>query len=179
MKFEDYLYYDESSPSCLRWKTQRGKYPKDQVAGTLGSDNYWAVWLTVDGEVYRQKNHRIIQKWFYGLDFESQLVVDHKNRDKTNNNFRNLRVVTSKVNSRNQVRQAKGVLQGIEVRGNKFIQRYRDGDKRPKKSFNTVQQQAQWYDSKIRELGAPVEQCNLPCMLWKTVQSVEFPIVLL
>lgn len=35
MNFSDYLYYDETSPSCLRWKVQRGKYKQGDVAGGI------------------------------------------------------------------------------------------------------------------------------------------------
>ena len=53
MDWNKYFYYDESSPSCLRWKTDRRSgrgvgivhTPAHSTAGSMGNEGYWRVKL--------------------------------------------------------------------------------------------------------------------------------------
>jgi hypothetical protein len=121
-----YFYYDETSPSCLRWNVDRycGKghnrkvVSKGDVAGNLskGRHSTWCVML----DYSNYKVHRIIYEMVVGPCGEG-LVVDHFDRDAKNNLVGNLRLVTSEINSRNMKlssRNSSGVV-GVHFKSNK------------------------------------------------------------
>lgn len=93
--------YDESSPSCLRWKVSRvgGRGIKDgDVAGSIDGKGYWRVGLS--GKEYRV--HRIVYQLVTGEVLSDHLQVDHRDRDRLNNNISNLRLVTNQQNQFNK-----------------------------------------------------------------------------
>lgn len=95
--FDKYLYYDETSSTYLRWKIDVSNRMKaNSEAGSVGkSDGYYV--LMFKGTIY--KNHRIIAV-LHGLDIEGK-VIDHIDRDRSNNNINNLRVVSHRENMQN------------------------------------------------------------------------------
>lgn len=104
--FKDFLYYDESSPTKLRWLVDRraGKNHnmvlvfKDDVAGSINNNGYYQVRLN-------RKNflvHRVILELFERI-VDSSLVADHIDGNKLNNSISNLRVVSVKDNAKNRV----------------------------------------------------------------------------
>jgi hypothetical protein len=104
MNYTDYFYYDESSPSCLRWKIDifsgKGRrihlIKKGDVAGSICDSNpYYRV--TLNGS--QLKVHRIIAEMFLGEC--NSLEVDHINGDLLDNKICNLRIVSHKRNMRN------------------------------------------------------------------------------
>jgi len=105
LNWSDWLYYDETSPSCLRWKVEirRGKggevvcVSAGDAAGFLDSNNYWVV--GVDGGVY--KGHRIVWELHNPLLLEGEFI-DHEFGNSTNNKISNLRVVDRPRNQRNR-----------------------------------------------------------------------------
>lgn len=104
ISFKDYFYYDETSPSCLRWKVNRCGGPGNStivvfagsVAGHLNKAGYWKV--TLNGKGYAV--HRIIWSIFYG-NIPKKLKIDHKNKNSSDNKINNLRKVTQAINCRN------------------------------------------------------------------------------
>lgn len=100
MNILDFVYYDDTSPSGLRWK--ECKYHKfSDVVGSIEyrKDGSVLTWRT--RFIYkRYKVHRIIYELFHGK-IDSGLVIDHVDGNPLNNTITNLREVTSKVNSRN------------------------------------------------------------------------------
>ncbi len=105
INFNDYFYYDETSPSCLRWKYDRraGKdhnmilvYSGEKAGSFCKLNGYWGIHL------YRKKymTHRVIWTLHYG-EVPIGMDVDHVDRVKTNNRISNLRLVSEAVNSRN------------------------------------------------------------------------------
>lgn len=98
------FYYDETSPSCLRWNIT-----------IYAAKNYSAVCVrkgdvagTLDNKYYRVKTdegfiavHRIIWRLFNG-EIPDDLVIDHIDRNPSNNKISNLRLVTELVNNRNR-----------------------------------------------------------------------------
>lgn len=98
------LYYDESSPSCLRWKVCTGRGVKvDGIAGSLSSyDGYWKV--QVAGVSY--KAHRIVLA-LHGVVLTQNDIVDHIDNNRSNNSIKNLRISTYAENGRNKVRSAR------------------------------------------------------------------------
>lgn len=91
----EYLKYDETSPSCLRWIKKLGyKINIGDVAGRLNNRNYYQTCF--DGKDY--KNHRIIFFLHYGYCPD---CIDHINTDRTNNKINNLREATRSDNNCN------------------------------------------------------------------------------
>lgn len=95
--FEEFLYYDETSKSCLRWKVDLGQRAKTgSEAGCLHkSTGYYVVRL--QGALYQ--SHRIVAL-LHNLEVNN-FVIDHVDRNRANNKISNLRVVTRKENSQN------------------------------------------------------------------------------
>lgn len=107
--FDLYLYYDESSPSSLRWKVDvSDKIKADSVAGSISFHSYWKV-------VLHGKNwagHRIV----YLLNHKSiltNMTIDHLNGDRLNNNINNLKSKTFSDNMRNVKKHRDGSASGI------------------------------------------------------------------
>lgn len=100
-ELKDYLVYDETSPSGLRWikRTSLGsKIKSGDVAGSLDkSDGYWK--LHAFGDSY--KNHRII--WYlHNGEIPEELWIDHMNGIRSDNRIGNLRLVVPALNGRNK-----------------------------------------------------------------------------
>jgi hypothetical protein len=99
---------DPSSPSGLVWASSGG--PRRRAGNKVGSksDRYWNTrW---QGKTY--KVHRVIMVKLYG---QSELDVDHIDRDVFNNHPDNLRWVDHSGNMKNRVfkPKANGLPQGI------------------------------------------------------------------
>lgn len=97
MNLKDLLYYDETSPSGLRWLISRGRVKAGSVAGSLYNTGYWVVNTGGKGICA----HRIILHILSDFDINSQLDVDHIDRSPSNNKFNNLRIVSHSLNMRN------------------------------------------------------------------------------
>lgn len=107
--WKEFFYYDETSPSGIRWKVDRlaGRDGKTivkrqgDVAGSLalnpdGSNKCWDVRL--DYKLY--KAHRIV--WIlHNAVIDNELVVDHIDGNPSNNLIINLRVIEKSRNHRN------------------------------------------------------------------------------
>lgn len=104
MGIEKYLYYDESSPTCLRWAVDvysgRGGRRKNvsagDVAGTVKSDGYTEV--QVCGKLH--KCHIVV--WLLHVGTLPKGEIDHENGDRSDNKISNLRDVSSAINNRNR-----------------------------------------------------------------------------
>jgi len=97
----EHFYYDSSSQSGLKYKKDACHYSKiifnkGEDAGFLSSYGYWKV--TLKGTAYFV--HRVIMVLF-GNDI-SNYEVDHIDRNRSNNNIANLRLVTRIVNMKNK-----------------------------------------------------------------------------
>lgn len=105
IKWDELFYYDETSPTFLRWKVDRwsGKggcileKAADDIAGYIDVRGYVRTGLL--GEMYL--NHRIIWCLHHG-SIDPEKRIDHINGDRADNNIRNLRLVSQLVNIRNQ-----------------------------------------------------------------------------
>lgn len=96
MDFKKFVYYDESSPSCLRWnKTIWSRATKNGVAGTLSeSSGYWKV--KIEGKIYSA--HRIIWSLF---NENLPTHIDHIDGNRNNNKITNLRQANIYENAQN------------------------------------------------------------------------------
>lgn len=137
-------YYDESSPSYLRWKVDRycGKNlnrliaAKGDPAGNLNPRGYWTVTVGESNAFA----HRVIMA-LMGFDV-SKCQVDHIDRNRSNNKVSNLRLVSRIVNSRNlskRVQNSSGITGVSLIQGNwglKAIAHWREDGRNRCKSFS-------------------------------------------
>lgn len=98
--FSEHLYYDESSPSGLRWKQSTRQYKTGTPAGAL-NQGYYVFSLNRR----RYFAHIVVFK-LLRLDGHEKagkkgFTVDHRNKLKTDNNRTNLRLIEFKGNTRN------------------------------------------------------------------------------
>ena len=98
----EYLYYDETSPTYLRWKVDkigRKWHLKDKVAGCISirknRRNDYSV-VRIKGTSFAC--HRVVYSLISYRDLDTNLVIDHIDGDGLNNNKNNLRLVTTQVN---------------------------------------------------------------------------------
>lgn len=78
------------------WKVRSSNRIKvGDTAGYLDTNGY--IVTRIDGQLYR--NNRLVWLWFHG--YMPEQLVDHKDRNKTNNLIQNLRVISSQCNNRN------------------------------------------------------------------------------
>lgn len=107
--WNEFVYYDETSPSYLRWKKNiySGRHKNitnalvGGVAGGVTSEgSYWKVGLR--GRQYQ--SHRIIWQILRG-EIPKGMQIDHIDGNRQNNLISNLRVVTKAENTRNAKQQ--------------------------------------------------------------------------
>lgn len=106
--WKEVVYYDESSPSCLRWACNipmKGTFGNkvafkrvigDVAGGMQGNANRYKI-------KYKQKAymvHRVIWQLFHG-ELSKELVIDHIDGDSANNKISNLRAVKHSINTKN------------------------------------------------------------------------------
>ena len=106
------FYYDESSPSGLRYKKNsyksKGAISKrvGDVAGNVklnpnGTPRGWKLKLTINGIKCDLNVHRIIWVLLNG-SIDNSMVVDHADGNPLNNKADNLRLATYRENARNK-----------------------------------------------------------------------------
>lgn len=103
--FDEIVYYDETSPTCLRWKNDmlnsKGwatKASKDGIAGYLPKNTDQYAEVRIDDILYRV--HRVIFAIKNKANVCETLVVNHIDSNRQNNNIFNLELTTQKDNSR-------------------------------------------------------------------------------
>lgn len=143
------FYYDETSPSGLRWKTDRFKnkgakvFSAGDVAGNKrylknGRPRCWRVSLGKKVLLV----HRII--WLLAnKTIDPDLVIDHKDGNAFNNNILNLKEKTFADNARNKGYSNKDLMVGVTERFDPkgiphFRASWRDENGKPQcKNFST------------------------------------------
>lgn len=102
IEWDKWVYYDEASPTFLRWKVDRygGKGSIIKVSGSPagGITKYGYTRTKLFGSIYF--NHRIIWTMLKGT-ITGGVQVDHIDGCRSNNIIDNLRLVSPSVNSRN------------------------------------------------------------------------------
>lgn len=104
-KIKEFLKYDETSPSFLRWikKSALGSsVTAGDVAGSLDNlDGYW--------KLHALGNHYKVARVIWFLHFgkiPEGFYVDHIDRNRANNNINNLRLVPPVINGRNRTKNS-------------------------------------------------------------------------
>ena len=99
--FAEYLEYDETSSTLLRWKKGPSRSVKTgSEAGGKGQDGYWC--LQLKGKAW--KLHRVVYALLYA-DPDPNLQVDHLDRNKDNNHPTNLALKTGSGNCLNKAKK--------------------------------------------------------------------------
>ena len=147
MNFNEFVYYDPSSPSGLRWKVNRYgaqdrikvKSIGDVAGGHHKIRKYWYV--KINGKSYLA--HRVIFQLHNPDILLDDFVIDHVDGNRSNNNIENLRIANPSINSRNMAKRSDntsgitGVGYRVDKRGNgKWVAFYQDFNKQKVKSFS-------------------------------------------
>jgi hypothetical protein len=128
IKWDDWFTYDETSPSCLRWrvnilcgrKLAQIRVHAGDSAGSIGVSGYYSVGLQCKTRVC----HRIIME-MSGTALKRGDFVDHIDGVRSNNLLGNLRIVDRSLNSRNTKMQSNNSsgftgVKILEVRGSLY-----------------------------------------------------------
>ena len=110
MNYSDMFVYDETSPSCLRWKVSKGSAKAGDQIGYVKGDGYWYV--KING--INKAAHRIVWAITNG-DIPSDSVIDHKDTNRLNNKIDNLRLVNKYQNAQNHSRKPKNQYFGVKL----------------------------------------------------------------
>jgi len=128
IKFEylnDYFIYDGTSPSCLRWRVDkgRGRYKRfaGDIAGSLKTYKNYSRWVVEVNDV-KYKAHRVVYSLSKRVDIPPEMEIDHIDGNPCNNKIENLRLVSHLHNCRNKraTKLPKSKVMGICKRGNEF-----------------------------------------------------------
>jgi hypothetical protein len=120
----DHFYYDETSPSGLRWKIDRyvlvcggpglrKVVSAGDVAGHLRKDGYWSVKYFSDS----LKNHRIVYA-LHNPDVSIESVIfDHVNGNNSDNKISNIIPSTDELNGKNKAKYSSNTtgVTGIHI----------------------------------------------------------------
>lgn len=115
----NYLFYYDAEAGSLVNKVDRGVSKAGEAPAYVSLTNR-AKNMAVDGVIYLE--HRLI---WYMLTGRNPKIIDHIDRDPTNNRAENLREASSSQNGANSASKAKRFLPGVKaIKG-------REGHKRP------------------------------------------------
>ena len=118
--WNDIFIYDETSPSCLRWKhgngqTNHSRRNVGDVAGYINKNkNYSRYKVCYKNSEYMI--HRIVYQMFNG-GITSDKVVNHIDTNSLNNKLENLELVTTAENNRKTHRDVLGELCSTNTSG--------------------------------------------------------------
>lgn len=115
------------------------------------SNGYRTCYITRDGRTSCYMVHRVVAKAFISM-IEGKNVVDHINRDKTDNTVQNLRWTDTSQNNRNRSRfhSKTDGLHNITQNGNKFVVSFMQNRETTRKSFDTQEEAIAWRDDFIQ-----------------------------
>lgn len=105
VEWRDYVYYDPSSPTCLRWirpvyKSNGSECYQTKADGVAGSSGKGAAYFTIKLNQKSYRVSRVIYELLHG-PLPEGMVVDHIDGDSFNNCLDNLRLVNDHTNARN------------------------------------------------------------------------------
>ena len=102
---EEYLEYDTTSPSYLRWKKKYWKGSNVSIGDVAGSLDKTSGYWKLNALGCKKEVHKIIWALFNNFEIQDGKQIDHIDGNPLNNRIENLRLVPVKLNARNQKRQ--------------------------------------------------------------------------
>lgn len=98
--WKDLVYYDESSPSCLRWNIARNKGgARSNIGDAIGVKMKFG-YFKFGFNNHEYYCHRVV--WIlHNNVIDNSQTIDHFDRDTSNNKITNLRQVPQRTNSQN------------------------------------------------------------------------------
>ena len=141
-RLAELLQYDAAT-GLFRWRVAKGHRTKGWFAGSLHDSGY----LTVSVDKINQFAHRLA--WLYMTGGWPNGIVDHRNRDKKDNKWSNLRDVFYSGNAQNingpHRDQQLGVL-GVYQHGHRFRSKIAiNGKQKHLGLFDTIEEAAMAY----------------------------------
>lgn len=126
----------------LYWKVRlKTNMPIGSRAGTVNSQGYRHIII----DKTRYLEHRLIWIWHNG-NASTDLVIDHIDRNKTNNRIENLRIITNSQNLHNRNNSNVSLLNGKSHWKNYMGRVIIDG-KLMRKSFHTESEAKTWVEN--------------------------------
>ena len=144
----DSFYYDETSPSCLRWASARSNMKAGDVAGSLKPDGYWKV---RDGG-HPRGVHIVVWEMHHGDVGLAE--VDHIDGNPGNNRLSNLRLASRHGQCRNASTRKDNTtgVKGVTKTATGYCARVQEGATRHQKTLPTIAQAAAWVRAKREEV---------------------------
>jgi hypothetical protein len=100
LKLSEYIYYDETSATKLRWAKDI-KFTKFKLGDEAGCSNNKSYSTIVINRV-NYRVHRLVYCMYHKINLSENLVVDHTDGNKSNNCIENLRLVSQSENCKNK-----------------------------------------------------------------------------
>ena len=154
---------------CLNYNPETGDFiwvgkcnPYSRInigdtAGNLASDGY--IGISVYGKRYNAQN----LAWFYMTGVWSNKIIDHINRTRNDNRWKNLREATKSQNNSNSLRNNKCGFRGIsKQRGGWQVMIQHQNKQQYVGFYKTCQEAAKAYDKKAIELFGEFATLNFP-----------------
>lgn len=156
-RLKELFSYARSTGLFTRLTSYKGKnFEAGEIAGCLSDKGY--VMISVDGKQYRA--HHLAWVYVHGI---WPVKLDHKNRKRADNRFRNLRESTQQQQLWNQSKRAcntsgvKGVC--FDKATGMWMAQFRNGSIKYKKRFPSKQQAKVAYDA-VAKLSAKEFFCH-------------------
>lgn len=100
---DEFVYYDETSPTFLRWKADmRNNAKANAPAGHITKKSKGYCYVEIAGQSFAI--HRVVWVLHNGA-IDTDVFVDHIDGDRKNNKITNLRLTNPKLNSHNTLRK--------------------------------------------------------------------------
>jgi len=148
-RVNELLSYDPLT-GVLRWKVRRGSAAAGKIAGTINSNGHRQV--AVDGTLYLA--HHLASLLMKGVWPET--MIDHRNLDRDDNRWRNLREANRSQNAANssvRTNNKLGVKGVVQLPSGRFQAAIRiKGKQIYLGSFDTIEEAGQAYAAKAREV---------------------------
>lgn len=124
---------------------------EDMLAGHTHQKRGYHI-ILIDGKSYQA--HKLAWLYMTGEFPEEGLEIDHKNNNRSDNTWSNLRLATKNQNNHNaSLRYDSPIgIKGITIRAGSYIARIRNNTKLYEKSFNSLEEAKTWLDTKRKEL---------------------------